>query len=676
MGYEQLAQRSGQRVEKKLQQQIDALVTGGVNIDTNIEQNQGSDTTVPSTKATFDYVNTKAAEAETNATRAAKTYTDTQIGSIPTPTVDFNQLQNKPAIDGTTLSSNSTKAALDIAAQSTTYNKTEVDNKLNEKISTNVIETSLTGASNKLPDSKAIKNYVDTEIQKAYNEEVYVYAAGLNIKAPALIIHQQVLYLCLTNIPNTTDWQTDSANMIKVDTTVDLTDYYNKLQVDGFLGNKLDTSLLEATLTGSAGKIGDSQGTKQYIDNSLTTQLANKLDTSLLENSLTGTVGKIADSKGVKDYVDGKTISYNNTTNKPQIQGITLEGNKTAADLSLALASSVPAKSTNINTDATNNDKFVTPKAVSDYVTSQIANSFTPQAVNYAAGITINKGSLVIHNQNLYLCLTTIQTTTDWATDSANMSQVNTTIDLTNYYTKQEMDDYIKVYVPHSDAGRYNQGNITVNNEDELYEALLLAASHRGNINKSNGSITYFQIVLGSNITITKSFSINGITFAANGGINVNGRSLTFTGTGSLTFTNSYLTLYHGGTINANGTVNCINLYNSYMQLFAHQQHWQFTAPASSTVNQVFLLANNSCMENFQAGYNNNFNGVGLAELQFSKIVYRRHGNMNNLNGKKIIRLTKGSIGFYEGGNNSNLCNLADNPNTFTYDGIWIPQRV
>ena len=60
--------------------------------------------------------------------------------------------------------------------------------------------------------------------------------------------------------------------------------------------------------------------------------------------------------KGESGGGGGGTSNYNDLSNKPQIQGVTLSGNKTAEDLGLALSADVPTKTS----DLTNDSGFIT----------------------------------------------------------------------------------------------------------------------------------------------------------------------------------------------------------------------------------------------------------------------------------------------------------------------------
>ena len=67
-----------------------------------------------------------------------------------------------------------------------------------------------------------------------------------------------------------------------------------------------------------------------------------------------------------------------------------------------------------------------------------LTDSDTISCVTYDANMKIEKGKLVIYNSELYLCETTVETTTNWEADKNNFIAQKTIVDLTNYFTKEE----------------------------------------------------------------------------------------------------------------------------------------------------------------------------------------------------------------------------------------------
>lgn len=104
-----------------------------------------------------------------------------------------------------------------------------------------------------------------------------------------------------------------------------------------------------------------------------------------------------------------------------------------------------------------------------------LTDSDTISCVNYEADITINKGQLVIYNNTLYLCDTTIDKTTTWDADKDKMIAQQVEVDLTEYYNKTETN------------------NLLDNKED------LLKAGDDINIDKAGGNV----IKVSSNVEAT-----------------------------------------------------------------------------------------------------------------------------------------------------------------------------
>lgn len=104
------------------------------------------------------------------------------------------------------------------------YTKSETDEKIDEKL-----------ASIKLIDD--VKNY----------------EAGIKLEVGNLVINEDKLYIVKNLIETTTTWETDSANMVSVDTVPDLSNYVQK-------------SLIEQTLTEDENKIASSKATMNYVN--------------------------------------------------------------------------------------------------------------------------------------------------------------------------------------------------------------------------------------------------------------------------------------------------------------------------------------------------------------------------------------------------------------------------
>lgn len=97
--------------------------------------------------------------------------------------------------------------------------------------------------------------------------------------------------------------------------------------------------------------------------------------------------------KGEPGGGGGGTSNYNDLSNKPQIQGVTLSGNKTAFDLGLALSANVPTKTS----DLTNDSGFVNAAGAAAAAPVQSVNgstgAVTVQSTITASGILKGDGS-------------------------------------------------------------------------------------------------------------------------------------------------------------------------------------------------------------------------------------------------------------------------------------------
>lgn len=72
------------------------------------------------------------------------------------------------------------------------------------------------------------------------NFGVVEYATNMEIKNGQTVLYNNDLYICKADIANTTDWATDSVNMVSYGSSIDLTGYYTSAQVDALLANKTD----------------------------------------------------------------------------------------------------------------------------------------------------------------------------------------------------------------------------------------------------------------------------------------------------------------------------------------------------------------------------------------------------------------------------------------------------
>lgn len=83
-------------------------------------------------------------------------------------------------------------------------------------------------------------NLFDLADSMSSNIALVEYAAGISIHNGQQVLKDGKLYVCKADIETTTDWDTDSVNMVDIGSTIDLTDYYNKAAIDSLLNNKMD----------------------------------------------------------------------------------------------------------------------------------------------------------------------------------------------------------------------------------------------------------------------------------------------------------------------------------------------------------------------------------------------------------------------------------------------------
>lgn len=111
------------------------------------------------------------------------------------------------------------------------------------------------------------------------------YAPDIKIEKGQLVIYQQGLYLCDTTVDKTTDWNTDSVNMISQQAKVDLKDYFNKTETTQLLNAKQDSLTAGAgiNITQNEIKVNDTIYTKAEAD----AELAKKVNQDAYDTKIT-----------------------------------------------------------------------------------------------------------------------------------------------------------------------------------------------------------------------------------------------------------------------------------------------------------------------------------------------------------------------------------------------------
>ena len=159
-----------------------------------------------------------------------------------------------------------------------------------------------------------------------------------------------------------------------------------------------------------------------------------------------------------------ESIDYSNVNNKPQINNVTLSGNKSLNDLGIqpagnyALSSDIP-----INTSDLNNDSgFITSYTETDPI-------FTNSPAHGITNNDINNWNNKSNFSGNYNDLTNKPTNISSFTNDAGYV-TNNVNDLTNYYTKTEIDALLAALVPKT-AFSYDDNtdilSINIDNEEE-----------------------------------------------------------------------------------------------------------------------------------------------------------------------------------------------------------------
>lgn len=171
------------------------------------------------------------------------------------------------------------------------------------------------------------------------------YAPDIKIEKGQLVIYQQGLYLCDTTVDKTTDWNTDSVNMISQQAKVDLKDYFNKTETTQLLNNKQDSLTAGAgiNITHNEIKVDDTIYTKAETDAELAkkvnidaynTKIAEietaykQADTALkteLETKITANTNSIADKLDKTVLQNVSQIQVLPEANYPQDQQTTAQ---------------------------------------------------------------------------------------------------------------------------------------------------------------------------------------------------------------------------------------------------------------------------------------------------------------------------------------------------------------
>lgn len=207
----------------------------------------------------------------------------------------------------------------------------------------------------------------------------------------------------LGNVDNTADIAkpVSTATQTALNAKANSSDVYTKVETDSLIGNKQDTiadlsdirsgAALGATAIQPISGKGLSSNDYTNADKTKLTNLVNikSIGTGLSINENTG---ELIATGGESDTTD-----YSDITNKPQINGVTLTGNKTGTQLGLANTSDIPTTLAELTADTSHRTVTDTEKATWDAKQNALIATQL-DAVN--SGITSTGVSQIATNTN------------------------------------------------------------------------------------------------------------------------------------------------------------------------------------------------------------------------------------------------------------------------------------
>jgi hypothetical protein len=214
----------------------------------------------------------------------------------------------------------------------------------------------------------------------------------------------------LGNVNNTSDSDKpiSTATQVALNAKANAVDVYTKVETDALIDNiDVPTALADLTDDTTHRLVTDAEKTK--LDG-----LANIKSVGVGLN-LDNVTGELTATGGGT----GGTTNYNDLSNKPQINSVTLSGNKSSADLGLADASDIPTALSDLTDDATHRTVADTEKAAWNGKQSAL-DSTQLSAVN--SGINSTKVGQIATNASDISSLTTAVSAKIGAADYATQT--------------------------------------------------------------------------------------------------------------------------------------------------------------------------------------------------------------------------------------------------------------
>ena len=279
-------------------------------------------------------------------------------------TYDYNELDNKPSLNGHELVGNTTLDDIDV------YDKT-------------FIASAFLAYTEEL-DKKAYMDYVVAQ-DAALSGRIDAISGGMEAKADKTYVDEQDMIISAEVAKKATkdyvDLQ-DDALMVKVDTKADKSYVDN---ADSALNegkqNKADPTLTTSDKT-IVGAINELKDTKQAtLQSGVNIKTINNL-------SLLGS-GNITIEGG------GGTSDYDQLSNRPQINSVTLTGNKQLSDLGIPSLFDIPTKVSQLQNDS----GFVTEDYHDDTKQNKEDMTLETEATTIVGAINENRANLVQEGQ-------------------------------------------------------------------------------------------------------------------------------------------------------------------------------------------------------------------------------------------------------------------------------------
>ena len=403
-------------VDNKLASKVDTTVFNQAIDNLNTVKANRSELETKADKSELDTKASKTELQEGLASKADITYVDTGLASKAN-TSDVN----------TALSLKADKTELANKAD-----KSELQTGLANKADTSYVNAQLANKADKTAlNSKADTSYVNEQIALKADK------TSLNTKADTSYVNEQ-----LNTKVNTSTYNTDMANKVDMEVIGDLDDL-NTSSKDSIVNaiNSIQTQSIPIATIDSVGVVKP-DGTTTTIDSD-------------------GTIHAIGGGGGT-----GGTTDYNALENKPQIEGNTLTGNKTADDLGLmsktainsALANKADKSTTYTKTEVNSAiSTAISGKADISYVNEQLEDKV--DVTTYTAGLAnkADKTELADKADTSYVNTTQLANKADTSYVNTQLSGkvdtetytagLNTKADKSDTYSKSDVDSKISTAV-------------------------------------------------------------------------------------------------------------------------------------------------------------------------------------------------------------------------------------